>query len=82
MVQQITFLEPWYLALNARIGYVFETDRPKELIQRLYKARKESLDPRLEELSIIRSPVASDSQVWIVKRHVGTSEAHPQPLQG
>lgn len=60
------YIEYWYQALAMERGVVLKTDNPKLLVAKLYAARKAAMDPDLEVLSIVLSPLASD-QVWIIR---------------
>lgn len=62
-----SFLEPWYAALESPNGVMFETNSPTRAKAKLYKARADANDPALASLSIVVSPTAPDSQLWIVK---------------
>ena len=64
----VSFLEFWYQALRADVGIEIETDDRERLRQRLYQDRTKALDPELDGLSIVFSPLSED-KVWIVKRH-------------
>lgn len=60
------FLEPWFEALRSQSGVRVRVVGDYELArQKLYRARREALDPRLETLSVVQSPTASD-ELWIV----------------
>jgi hypothetical protein len=68
------YLELWYQAMAAQFGIVVETSRPQLFIQKLYAARRGSMDPALANLSIVQSPLVV-GEVWILKRKEPTSEA-------
>jgi hypothetical protein len=61
-------LELWYEALASSIGIVLSVSDINAAKQALYKARRESADPALDFLSIRVSPLAPQSELWIVKR--------------
>ena len=64
----VGYLEYWYQALSSDIGIEIQTDNPERLRQRLYQERTKAIDPDLEGLSIIISPI-DNSKIWIVKKH-------------
>ena len=61
-------LELWYAALGSPFGIIVQTSDPEKAKQRLYHLRKEAGDQDLYELSIVTSPTAPTSELWIVKR--------------
>lgn len=62
------YLELWYRAFASTFGIVILTDNPERLKQKLYAARKDSLDPDLESISIIQSPTDPNNEFWLVKK--------------
>lgn len=66
-MSQNEYLEAWYAALNSANGRVVITDDPETATRRLYAARKASDDPRLMDLSIVRSPT-TETEIWIIRR--------------
>lgn len=58
-------LEFWYRALRSPDGVCLRTNDREGLMQRLYAARREVMDPDLKPLSLIQSPTAPD-ELWIV----------------
>lgn len=67
-------LEHWYQALRSPAGVCLRTDDFEATRQKLYKARREVLDPDLDGLSIVQSPTDSN-ELWIVKKtHDPTSQ--------
>ena len=63
------YLEPWYRALRSSAGvcFRFSGGSLQLTLNKLYKARAESLDPALKTLSLVQSPTAPD-EIWIVHR--------------
>lgn len=62
----IKLLEALYTALESKTGVILETDNPRLLMQRLYKARAEADDPALAGLTLIPSPLNAN-HLWIVR---------------
>jgi hypothetical protein len=63
----VGLLEFWYAALRSQSGIclrIVQGDATSAKAK-LYKARKDALDPKLNSLSITDSPTASD-ELWIV----------------
>lgn len=68
------------MALNHRYGLKLRSSSPDRLIQRLYAARRGSMDPDLEQLSLMRP---MQDQVWIVRRETSTeadTQTHPESV--
>jgi hypothetical protein len=61
-------LEFLYQALECKIGLVLESNDPVTLRSRLYKARKDSGDPRLQDLVISTSRADPATELWIIRR--------------
>lgn len=81
-------IEHWYAALREEIGVVVEVTGDREAArQKLYAARVDAMDPDLECLQILVSPVAAN-QLWIVRKEIpsapsqaeGTAEGDAEPL--
>lgn len=66
-------LEAWYRALRSTHGVCLRTNDRDALMQRLYAARRECLDPDLKPLSLVQSPTAPD-ELWIIKRNDSSQE--------
>lgn len=66
MAKRAEYIDFWYSALATDLGVVLWTDNPETLKQRLYAARRESMDETLNCLSIVTSPT-NPEQLWIVK---------------
>jgi len=62
------YLELLYTALASEAGIVVQSDDPPRLRQKLYTARRESLDPSRDCLSFVESRTNPSEQLWIVKR--------------
>jgi hypothetical protein len=60
--------EIWYAALAAECGIIIKTDDPAFARQKLYQMRKALRDPDLETISILTSPTAPETELWLVKR--------------
>lgn len=60
------WLEFWYEALENPFGVVIAVSDVPKGIQRLYQARQKSGDEKLAGLSIRKSPLNPDSEVWLV----------------
>lgn len=58
-------LELLYQALSSKFGVALETSHPKSAKQALYRTRKDSGDPELDNLSIRSGP---GDEVWIVRQ--------------
>lgn len=63
-------LEFWYRALRSAGGVCLRTNDREALMQRLYTARTEVMDPDLKSLSLVQSPTAQD-ELWIIKKEPG-----------
>lgn len=63
-------LELWYSALHSPKGLLVQTTDVERLRARLYSARKNADDERLEALMLIVSPTAPQSELWISFRTV------------
>lgn len=61
-------LEYLYEALASEAGKVIVTSDVEKLRQNLYKARREALDPELDQLALIPSPTNPTGELWIVKK--------------
>lgn len=68
------FLEPWYEAQKRKIGVVIRTNKVDTCKSKLYAARADARDPSLAELSIIVSPIAPETELWIVRRNNGQQQ--------
>lgn len=75
-LNRLTWLEPWYLALQATSGIVLEVNNVKNAIAKLYAIRKAQDDPSLSSLSICLSPL-NPNQIWIYKQDARPTAAHP-----
>ena len=62
--------EFWYEALASEVGIVLRTDDPHLCKQKLYAMRKQLQDPDLDLISILTSPEAPDTDLWLVKRRL------------
>lgn len=61
-------LEFLYDALRSPRGVIVETpDGVERLRQKLYALRKQTADPALDVLAFIPSPIAPETELWIVK---------------
>lgn len=60
-------LELLYTALASPIGCVVTTNDFARAQQKLYSARAKSGDPSLDILQFRRSPLAPETEIWIVK---------------
>lgn len=62
-------LEPWYKAIQAPLGVIVHVDEGtfEQARQKLYAARKDSLDPELDKISICQSPTNAND-LWLVKK--------------
>lgn len=63
----VGFLEHWYAALRSQSGVrvrILEGEKPNAKAK-LYKARKDALDPQLDALTITDSPT-EPTELWIV----------------
>lgn len=63
-----------YKALSSRLGIAVRTSDPELLRQKLYSTRKSLMDPALEELSIKPSHALPQSELWIVRKTLNSSE--------
>ena len=63
---KVNWIEFWYEALGSKVGIVVAVSDVPKAIQRLYQARSKSGDPDLEGLSIRRSPVKPNEEVWLI----------------
>lgn len=73
MSTTVGLIEHWYAALRSQSGVrvrIVQGDLTTAKAK-LYKARKDALDPKLDALSISESPTASD-ELWIT--HNGKAE--------
>lgn len=59
-------IEHLYSALHSPLGIVIQTDNAERTRQKLYRARRELMNPELDKLSLVISPT-DPSQLWIVK---------------
>lgn len=62
-------LEFWYRAFASALGVVLRTSDPERMKQKLYAARREALDPDLESIAIVQSPVDPNNELWLVKKN-------------
>lgn len=62
-----TLLEYLYQALASRFGIVLIATPIETAVQALHTARRQSGDPELKALSFRKSPIAPDTELWIVK---------------
>jgi len=63
----MNYAELWFQALASDFGIVVETNDRNGLRQALYRARVETKNPALDNLSLILSPT-DEAQVWIMKK--------------
>ena len=68
MTDRTKWLEYWYTALHSPLGVVLAVSDVPRAIQKLYQARQQSGDPELSGLSIRKSPLLPDEEVWLVKQ--------------
>lgn len=61
------YLEFWYAALASPLGVVIETDNFERARAKLYAARREAMDPALDNIAVMQSPT-NPSDIWLVKR--------------
>ena len=62
-------MERWYAALHAPYGVVLETDDRERLRAKLYAVRRGLMDPDLDKVAIVFSPL-NPNHVWLVKRNI------------
>lgn len=67
MKTDTTPLQMLYLALNADVGVVVETNDRERYKQSLYRARATAKDEALSNLSIITSPT-NPMHLWIARK--------------
>lgn len=73
-----SFLEPWYWALNAKGGVIIRTNNIALAKAKLYAARASAKAAELADLSIVISPIAPESELWIVKRNDPAQQAEDE----
>lgn len=62
-----SLLEFLYDALRSPHGVIIETDDVERLRQKLYAERRKADDESLSVLALVPSPLAPQSELWIVK---------------
>lgn len=60
-------LQFWYIALQSDLGIVLTVKDPDRFIQKLYRARAQSADDRLNSITIKRSPT-EENEIWLLKQ--------------
>ena len=60
-------LQLLYAALSSKYGLIVNVDDFTLGQAKLYKARREAGDPRLNELALRRSPRGTAGEIWIVR---------------
>lgn len=68
-------LELWYAALGSPSGVIVSVSDPEKAKMKLYDLRKEANDPDLYLLSIVTSPTAPATELWIVKRKANETQS-------
>lgn len=76
----LDLLEILYTALQSPIGVVIRVSDFQLAQQRLYKARRDAMDPELACLQFRRSPF-DPLEIWIVKGTKNESEEHREKDQ-
>lgn len=69
-------LEYWYQALRSKYGLRLSSTTVEATRVKLYAARRESGDPALDALVIIR-PAATPGELWIIHKEIST-DAPPE----
>lgn len=67
MAQPDPLLEWWYKAASQQVGIILICSDPRRAMNRLYAARRNNPDPRIEGLSICLSPTSAD-ELWIIHK--------------
>lgn len=67
LTEPTPILSLWYQALQSEYGIVVFTSDPDRFIQKLYRARAQAGDERLNKISIKRSPTTED-EIWLLKQ--------------
>lgn len=67
-MSSVLSIDLWYSALASPSGVIIETNDPERAKAKLYSLRALASDPDLEALSIVQSPTAPSTDLWIVKR--------------
>ena len=67
-------LEHWYAALRSPSGVCVRVSDVTRVRAQLYAARKEAMDPNLENLAIVQSPTAGN-ELWIVHKPKAADDA-------
>lgn len=56
-----------YAAVASTYGICISCENPVRVRQKLYKLKREQMDPTLDNLSVIQSP-GDPSHLWIIKK--------------
>lgn len=64
----MNFLELWYQALQSPYGIVVLVNDVERGRTEFYQARKKACDPDLAALALVRPPVNTEGELWIVKK--------------
>lgn len=75
-------LDLWYNALHSQFGIVIQTDNPSLVKQKLYRARSESGDLALGEISICASPLNPSTEIWLVKKKPDAAQGRSPTSEG
>lgn len=67
MAKPNQWLEFLYQALASPLGVVIAVSDAQKALQRLYQARAAAQDEALAGLQFRRSPIAPDTEIWIIK---------------
>ena len=68
-------LELWYTALRTPKGIEVEVTDVVRFRSYMYQARKKAGDERLDQLSLVASPVNPETHVWIAFRTIEVDDA-------
>lgn len=76
-MEHSVYIELLYRALDSSIGIVVKTSNVERARQRFYAARKASLNPAFEDITICPSRTLPDTHLWLVRKSPSANGASP-----